>query len=241
MMWRAGADAQWSHRCSTGIEREAPHWSFYIFGLQEPLVPHLEQFDVTTTALPEETLQQAQQLLQSRLTARYGPPEDRSPKFVRSRAVPCPEYMHWQAGDVVIDLNVSELDPQRKDGRLLLQGRHRPLLAATNDSEPLTLVGTTDLLYAVGAGIDAQVADNLRTDFPAVAVMLMTQQPDPDPPNTREAIQQWQSQRKAAQSAGQTGVGVFAIALPPNNSKPQELHDALVRLLTTAKTSPPDR
>jgi hypothetical protein len=71
--------------------------------------------------------------------------------------------------------------------------------------------------------------------------MLMKQQPDPDPQKTREAVQQWQSQRKSAQSAGQTGVGVFAVALPPNNWKPQEFHDALVGVLTTAKTSPPDR
>src|SRR2546425_6729096 len=40
------------------------------------------------------------------------------------------QYMRWQAPDVEIELNLSEFDPQRKEGRLRLQGRHRALLEA---------------------------------------------------------------------------------------------------------------
>jgi hypothetical protein len=74
--------------------------------------------------------------------------------------------------------------------------------------------------------------------------MLMKYQPDPDPQKMREVIQQQlQSQMKSAQAAGQTGIRAVIIAAPQVNThwKAQEFHDALVRLLTSAKTSPPDR
>ena len=250
-MWGGGADRQWSHRCSAGPQPEAAHWSFYVFGLQEPLISRLEQFDVSTSALPAETLTPVQNILQGRLAARFGAGEDRSPKMARARAVLWPEYMRWQAGDVEIQLNLSEFDPQRKEGRLRLQARHRALLDALNEDERLTLVGTSSFLYEVGSGMDAQLADNLRPDFANVATMLMKQQPDPDPQTReadqqklREAIQQQlHSQVKSAQAAGQTGIRAMIVAVPRANTnwKAEEFHDALVRLLTSAKTSAHDR
>jgi len=67
-----GADRQWAHRCSTGSQGEAAQWSFYVFSLQEP-VARLEQFNVTTTTLPEDALGVLQNLLQSRIAARFWP------------------------------------------------------------------------------------------------------------------------------------------------------------------------
>ena len=32
-MWAAEADRQWSYQCSPSRDREAPRWSFYVFGL----------------------------------------------------------------------------------------------------------------------------------------------------------------------------------------------------------------
>src|SRR6267154_857213 len=235
------ADRQWSHRCSPSREPEAAHWSFYVFGLQEPLVPRLNQFDVAAPALPEEALSQVQNLLQTRLTARFGPAEDRSSKVARSRPVRWPENLRWQAPDLEIQLYLSEFDPQRKVGRLRLQGRQRALLEALNEDERLKLVGTSDFLYQAGSGIDAQLADKLRADFPDVATMLVKQQPDPDPQKMREAVEQWQNQLKSAGPAGQTRVRAFVIAAPQTNWKPEKFYDALVRLLTNAKIAPPDR
>ncbi len=253
-MWGGTADRQWAQRCSAGPRLEAAHWSFYVFGLQEPLISRLEQFDVTTGALPAEALTAVQNSLQNRLAARFGPGEDRSPKMARVRPVPWPQYMRWQAPDVEIELNLSEFDPQRKEGRLRLQGRHRALLEALKEDERLKLVGTSNSLYQyyqTGAGMDALLADKLRPDFPNVATMLMKDRPDPDPQTReanqqkiREAIQQQiQSQIKSAQATGQTGPRAAIIAVPQTNTywKADEFHDALVRLLTSAKTSPRDR
>jgi hypothetical protein len=241
-MWGRGADAQWAQQCSIRTERQAAaHWSFYIFSLEGPLVSRLEQFDETTIALPEDTLKQVQQSLQSRLAARYGPAEDRSPKIARSRAVQWPEYLRWQAADLEIQLNLSEFDPQRKEGRVRLQARHRALLDALNDDERLKQMSTSNFLYEVGSAIDAQLADDLRDDFPEAALMLMKQQPDPDPQKMREAFQQWQSQLRSAPPTGQTGVRAAVIALPQNSWKADEFHSALLRLLTATKTSPAAR
>ena len=239
--WGQGADAQWAHRCSTGTQPEAAHWSFYAFGLQEPFVPRLEQFDGTTAALPEDKLASVQNLLQTRLAARYGPGEDLSPKIARARAVPWPTNVRWQAADFELQLHLSEFDPQRKVGRLRLLGRHRALLDALNEDERLKPLATNGFLYEVGSGMDARLADNLRADFPDMAAMLMKQRPDPDPQKMREAVQQLQNQLKSAQSSGQTGVRAAVIAVPQTSWKPELFHDALVRLLTSAKTSPPDR
>jgi hypothetical protein len=244
-LWGGGADRQWAQRCSTNSAPEAAHWSFYIFAPQEPLVTRLEQFDVTTSSLPEEALPSVQSSLQSRLAARCGPGEDRSPKIARGRAVPWPQYVRWQTADLEIQLNLSEFDPQRKEGRLRLQARHRPLLDALNDDERLKQVGTSGFLYEVGAGIDKQLADNLRADLPDVAVMLVKQQPDPDPQKIREAtqqaIQQRQNQLKSAPPPGQAPIAAFAFAAPQTKWKAEQFHDALIRLLTSAKTSAPDR
>jgi hypothetical protein len=251
----AGADRQWSHRCSTNGQPEAAHWSFYVFGLQEPLVSRLEQFDVTTATLPEEALGDVQNLLQSRIGARFGPGEDRSgPKAVLTHQVTWPRNVRWQAPDLEIQLDLVEFDPQRKEGRLRLQGRHRALVEALNEDNRLQSVGASDYsyeYYKTGSGIDAQLADNLRPDFPDVANMLMKEQPDLDP-RMREALQQKQSeafqeqlqkQRQATQGAGRAAIAAFAIAVPQPTTKwkAEEFHGALVRLLESAKTSAPDR
>ncbi len=242
-MWGGGADRQWCQRCSTGRQPGAAHWSFYVFGLQEPLVSRLEQFDVSTSTLPEGTLKEVQHLLQSRLVARYGPGEDRSPTIARARAVPWPEYVRWRADDVEIQLNLSELDPERKEGRLSLLGRHRALLDALAEDDRLKKGGSSGFLYEVGSPIDARLADELRKDFPDVATMLMKQQPDPDPQKMREAIQQQlqQLRNRANAGTGQSGVRAGIFAVPQTNWKAEEFHDALVRLLASAKTSSPDR
>ncbi len=62
------------------------------------------------------------------------------------------------------------------------------LLDALNDDERLKLVGTAAFTHEVGSAIDKQLADNLETDFPDVAIMLVKQQPDPDPEKIREAV-----------------------------------------------------
>jgi hypothetical protein len=241
-MWGRGADAQWAQQCSIRTElRAAAHWSFYIFALQETLIPRLEQFDERTIALPEETLKQVQQSLQNRLATGYGPAEDRSPKVARARAVQWPEYLRWQTADLEIQLNLSEFDPQHKEGRVRLQARHRALLDALNDDERLKLVGTSSFLYEVGSTIDHQLAENLLPDFPDIASILVKQQPDPDPQKMREAVQQMQNQLRAAHTAEQTGARAFVVATPQTDWKGEEFYAALVRLLTTAKTAPRER
>ncbi len=250
-----GADRQWSHRCFTNSQREAAHWSFYVFGLQEPLVSRLEQFDVSTATLPEEALGEVQNLLQSRIAARFGPVEDRSgPKAVLTHQVTWPRNVRWQAPDLEIQLDLVEFDPQRKEGRLRLQGRHRALLEALNEDNRLQSVGASDYsyeYYRTGSGIDTQLADNLRPDFPDVTTMLMKEQPDLDP-QMREALQQkqreafqeqLQKQRQAAQAAGKTAIAVFAVCVPQPTTKwkAEEFHGALLRLLESTKTSAPDR
>jgi hypothetical protein len=259
-MVRLGADAQWSHRCSTTRKPEAAHWSFYVFGLQEPLVARLEQFDVTTATLSEEALGDFQSLLRSRIAARFGPGEDRSgPKAVLTHQVSWPRNLRWQAPDLEIQLDVVEFDPQRKEGRLRLQGRHRALLEALNEDIRLQSVGTSDYSYAyyrTGSGIDAQLADNLRPDFADVATMLMKDQPDPNPQELvalqqkqRDTLQeqlqqQLQKQRQAALAPGQTrAIGAIAVGVPQAVTywKAKEFHGALEHLLMAVKTSSPDR
>jgi hypothetical protein len=250
-MWGGGADKQWSQQCSTGREREAVHWPFYVFGLQEPFVPRLEQFDVTTCVLPEKTLVSLQQSLQTRVVTRFSRADDQRPKMARVRPASWPQSMRWLAPDVEIELNLSEFDPQRREGRLRLQGRHRALLDALNEDERLKLVGSSDYLYEyykTDSGMDALLADNLRTDFPDVVTMLMKDQPEPDP-QTREANQQKIRQAIQEQlhsqikAAGQSGPRAAIIAVPQTNTnwKAEEFHDALVRLLTSAKAAPGDR
>jgi hypothetical protein len=245
-MWGLGADAQWSHRCSSGPQPEAAQWSFYVFGLQEPWVPRLEQFDVSTVSIPEEALTALQNSLQSRLATRFGPGEDRSPKVARARAVSWPVDLRWQAADVEIHLNLSEFDPQRKEGRLRLQARHRTLLETMKDDERLKLVGLNSNWYEVGSGIDKVLADNLRPDFPEAATMLVKSQPDPDPQKVldaaQQAIQQRQNQLKSAQPAGQRPIAAIAIAAaPPTKWTAEEFHGTLVRILTSVKTTARDR
>jgi len=251
----AGADRQWAHRCSTGGQREAARWLFYVFSLQEP-VARLEQFNVTTATLPEDALGVLQNLLQSRIAARFGPGEDRSgPKALITHQVSWPRKVRWQVPDLEIQLDLVEFDPQRKEGRLCLQGRHRALLEALNEDNRLQSVGASGYAYqyySTGSGIDSQLADNLRPDFPDVAAMLMKDHPDPDPQELaalqqkqREALQQQlQQQRQAAQTAGRTGaIAAFAVAAPQatTNWRAEEFYRALVRLLESTKTSALDR
>jgi len=256
----AGADRQWSHRCSTSRQLDAAHWSFYVFGLQEPLLDRLEQFDVTTATLPEEALRELQSLLQSHIASHFGTGEDRSgPKAVLTHQVSWPRNVRWQAPDLEIQLDLVEFDPQRKEGRLRLQGRHRALLEALNEDNRVQSVGTSDYsyeYYKTGSGIDARLADNLRPDFPDAADMLMKEQPDLDPQmhealqqKQREAIQeqlqkQLQKQRQAAPAAGQTrAIGAFAVGAPQASTKwkAEQFYTALMRLLESAKTSTSDQ
>src|ERR1700739_4646760 len=195
-MWAAEADRQWSYQCSPSRDREAPHWSFYVCGLQEPLVPRLEQFDETTRALPEDALNAAQKSLQARLTARYGSPEDGTQKLGGVSAIVWPRYLRWKLPDFEVQLNLSEFDPARKEGRLQLLGRHRPLLAALNDDERIKSVGASDFLYQGGSGIDKQLADALGPEFSDVVTMLLKDRPDQDPEKMRAAVQQAIQQRQ---------------------------------------------
>ena len=251
-----GADRQWAHRCSTGGQREAAHWSFYVFGLQEPFVPRLEQFDITTDTLPEGPLGDLEELLHSRIAARFGPAEDRSgPRPVITHQPTWPSDLRWQTPDLEIQLSLVEFDPQRMVGRLLLQGRHRALLEALKEDNRLQSVGKGDEsyeYYRTGSGIDSKLADNLRPDFPDVAAMLMKDRPDPDPQTLaalqqkqREAFQeQLHKQREAAKAAGRSRpYAAFAVAVPQptTNWKAEEFHGALVQLLEKAKSSPPGR
>jgi len=158
-----------------------------------------------------------------------------------------------------IQLDLVEFDPQRKEGRLRLQGRHRALLEALNEDNRVQSVGTSDYsyeYYKTGSGIDARLADNLRPDFPDAADMLMKEQPDLDPQmhealqqKQREAIQeqlqkQLQKQRQAAPAAGQTrAIGAFAVGVPQASTKwkAEQFYTALMRLLESAKTSTSDQ
>lgn len=245
--WGVGADSSWSHRCSNNAEAQAaPQWLFYVFDLQD-VVPRLEQFDATTNVLPEETLASVENSLRARMTSRYGAAEDRSPKM--GRAVSWPQYLRWTAPDLEIQLNLGEFDKEHSQGRLRLQVRHRALLEALNEDERLRAVGAADFLYGVGSPLAKPLAENLRSDFPDVAMMLLKSQPDPDPQQVRAAVERIQNELKA-QAAQQPGIGMAArqngvraavIAVPQRSWTAEELHDALIRLLTDAKTSPPER
>jgi hypothetical protein len=163
--------------------------------------------------------------------------------------------VRWQVTDLEIQLDLAEFDPQRKEGRLCLQGRHRALLEALKEDNRLQSAGVSGYAYehyATGSGIDLQLADNLRPDFPDVAAMLMKDQPDPDPQELaalqqkqRNAIQeQLQKQRQAAQAAGRRGaIAASAVAVPQATTKwrAEEFYGALVRLLESTKTSAPER
>jgi hypothetical protein len=244
-MWSMDADRQWSHKCSSSREREAGHWSFYVFDSQEPLVPRLEQFDETTSSLPEEALGELRKSLQTSLTSRYGSPEDRTRKVGGVSRIVWPRYLSWKTPDLEFQLNLSEFDPARKEGRLQLLGRHRPLLEALNEDERIKRVGANDFLYQAGSGIDKQLADALRPDFSDVAAMLVKNQPDPDPEKMRaavqQAIQQRQNQLRSAPSAGHAPIAALAIAVPQASWSPEDFHNALLRLLTNVKQAPPER
>lgn len=239
-MWGLEADRQWSHLCATGEGPEEAHWSFYVFGLQEPLNPRLGQFDESSAALPEDGLKELQSALQSRLSARFGSGEDQTAKPLSQQAFSWP-HLHWRNGDVEVQLFASEFDPQRRQGRLRLLAQHRTLLEALKNDERLKLVGAGTFWYDVGSEIDKQLAGELRGEFPNTAAMLMKQQPDPDPEKVREAFQKFQAQLKSAQATGQTGPRAAIIAVPPNYWKAEEFYDALLKLLTSSRTAPAER
>lgn len=248
-MWGGDADRQWSYRCSSGPEAEAGHWSFYVFGLEEPLVPRLEQFDVFTVVLPQEKLAAVQSRLQSHLVARFGQGEDRSPKVPAIRRVAWPQYQRWRTADVEIDLNLGEFNPQTNEGRLQMQARQRPLLEALKEDEHLRLVGAANDWYQVGLGIENQIADDLRPEFPDAATFLMKQQPDPAPPDpekVRQAIEHLQTQIRAAQAGAQPKsaprAAIIAMpASPPAHWRAVDFHDALVKLLANIQKAPRER
>ena len=239
-IWGWDADRQWSHRCAQAEQPESARWSFYVFAVKEPLIPRLEQFEENTATLPEETLIAIQNSLQTRLTAQFGPGEDRTQKPVSAQAFSWPN-LHWKSGDIEIQLFASEFDPQRRQGRLRLLAQHRTLLEALKEDERLKLIGAGAPWYEAGSEIDKQLAENLRSDFPDAAVMLMKQRPDTDPEELRKAIQQFQNQIRASQSGKQTGARAMVLAVPQANWKADEFYGALLKLLTSAKTSGADR
>jgi hypothetical protein len=240
-MWNPVADAAWSQRCSPGTQPEDAHWSFYAFGLEEPIVPRLEQFDASTASLPTDSLTAVHASLQSKLTARFGPGEDTSQKIVRTADPTSPPNLRWQAPDLEIQLFQSELDPQRKLGRLRLQARGRPLLDALKQDEHLKQFGTGGFVYQAGSGMDAQLSEKLKSEFPGPAAMLMKQSPDIDPQKVKDALEQWKQQFRASQAAGQSGVRAAVIAIPQSNWNADEFEEAIVRLLAAARSAPSDR
>jgi hypothetical protein len=240
-IWASGADRQWTQRCTEGSRETAAHWTFYIFSSQLPLLTHLEQFDVSTDALPGDALKQVQQSLQTRLTTRYGPGEDHSPTNPRARAVAWPNYVTWRKGDLEIQLNLSEFDPRRNEGRLSVLARHRPLLDALAEDDRLKKVDSRAYLSQAGSPIDEELSRELVAEFPDISTMLVHQQPPPDPAQMRAAVQQMQDQLRAARAAGQMGPRAAIVALPQSNWTPQQFHDSLVRLLTAAKTAESER
>ncbi len=226
-------------------ERVPGRCGFYVFSLEEPLTSRLEQFDITSKELPLESLASLQAALQARVTSRYGRAEDRSPST--GRAVLWPEDLRWTTPDLQVELNLSEFDRQRNQGRLLLQARHRTLLEALKDDERLEGIGSYVLAYAqAGTEIDRQLAAALQSDFPVAATMLLKDRPDPDPQQTREAVQKALNElrSRALQQPGATSQNKFRVAVfaaPQVHWKAEEFHGALIGLLTTAKTSSPDR
>jgi len=238
-MWASGADRQWTQRCSEENQGTAAHWSFYIFSLEPPLLTHLEQFDVSTDTLPGEALRLVQQTLEARLTARYGPSEDHSPANPRVRIVPWRSYVSWRSGDLEVQLNLSEFDPKRNQGRLSLVMRHRLLLDALADDERLKKIDMRAFVSQIGSPIDEDLARELR-DFPEIATILTHQQPPPDPAQMRAAVQQIQDQLRA-QAFRPSGPRAGVLALPQARWTPEQFHQSLVRLLTSARTAAPER
>ena len=166
VIWASGADRQWTQRCSEGSREIAAHWTFYIFSVQAPLLTHLEQFDANTTTLPGDLLRQVQQVLQARLSARYGPGQDHSPANPRVRVVAWPNYVSWQNGDLQVHLNLSEFDPKRNEGRLSLLARHRPLLDALAEDDRLKKIDVRAYVSQVGSPIDEDLSRELLEIFP---------------------------------------------------------------------------
>jgi hypothetical protein len=240
-LWSQAADVAWSERCSPGRQPEDAHWLFYAFELEEPIVPRLEQFDASTPSLPPDSLTTVHALLQSRLAARFGPGEDTSSKIVRTRETARPPNLRWQTPDLEIQLFLSEFDPQSKQGRLRLQARDRTLLSALKEDERLKQFAAGGYIYEAGSGIDKQLSEKLKNEFPGPAAMLMKQRPDADPQQVAEALEESKQQFRASETAGQTGVRAAVIAIPQSNWNASDFKDAIVRLLAAAKSAPPER
>src|SRR5260221_1002920 len=64
----AGADRQWAHRCSTGGQRAAAPWLFYVFSFQEPVAPLL-QFTPTPSTPPDDRPGELQKPVRSSIAA----------------------------------------------------------------------------------------------------------------------------------------------------------------------------
>lgn len=239
-MWVSSADRQWTDRCSHGDRETAARWNFYIFSLQPPLLTHLEQFAVSTSALSEDLLKQVQQQLQARLIARYGPGQDHSPANPRARLVAWPNSVCWRTADLEVQLILNQFDPKRNEGRLLLLARHRLLLDALAEDDRLKKIDARAYLPQAGSPIDEALSHELTADFPDISTMLVHQQPPPDPAQVRAALQQMQDQLRA-RATGQIGARAAVLAVPQAKWTPEQFHDGLIRLLTTAKTAAPER
>lgn len=107
----------------------------------------------------------------------------------------------------------------------------------------MRLVAAPSYWYEVGSGIDKQLADDLRPDFPDAATFLVKQQPDADPEGVREAFQKAVSQLKSSQTPGQPQPrgAVVAVDAPPTHWRAEDFHDALMKLLTRVETAPRER
>jgi hypothetical protein len=239
VIWVSGADRQWTQRCSEGRRETAAHWSFYIFSLEPPLLTHLEQFDGSTTVLPGEELKQVQHSLQALLTTRYGAGQDHSAPKLQGHQVAWPSDVTWRTSDLEIQLNLSEFDRKRNEGRLSLMARHRLLLDALSEDDRLKKIDSRAYMSQVGSPIDEDLSRELLADLPDISTMLTHPQPPPDPAEMRAAVEQLQDQLRA-QTAGQ-GARAAVLALPQARWTPEQFHNALVRLLTTAKTAGTDR
>ena len=239
-MWSPTADAAWLERCSPGPQPEDAHWYFYAFGMDDPPATRLEQFDESTASLPVESLTAVHGMLKSRLAERFGPGEDTSPKTGQRRdLIPPPNY-RWQTPELEIQLFESERDPRNNFGRLRLQVRGRRQIEALKEDEHLNQFAGGSFPYQAGSGIDMQLSEKLKGEFPGPAQMLMKERPDADPQKVAQALEQWKQQFRASQAAGQTGVRAAVIAIPQSNWNAAEFEDSIVRLLTAAKSAPPE-
>jgi len=66
---------------------------------------------------------------------------------VLTHQVSWPRNVRWQAPDLEIQLDLVEFDPQRKEGRLRLQGSIAPSWKPSTRTNRVQSVGTSDYSY----------------------------------------------------------------------------------------------